>query len=141
MERVAHKTIKIITDKKTGAGENFLVLRMNLVKSCHVFDLIMKTYGKSLISIATRIYLNAEGKKGEARLRYSEVEEALNVYVENSPGMTLSVFQEILDPELIKYKDKPLDLSDIFTKFGLKFVFLLAFEVIKFNYEDFFFSK
>lgn len=138
--RPVSETIKVVSDKKKGVEESFFVLRMPLRKSCHVFDLVMKTYGKPLIGLISKLYYSRKGE-GEGDLDYEDISAVLNVFANNNPGMTISVFQEILDPDYVKYKEKPLDLDEIHKNFGLKFIFSLTVKVLRFNYDDFFFSK
>ena len=144
--REISKTISlpVSKDDKGNASktESFFVTRMPLRQATEAWDIVMKTYGKPLSSIITRIYLNAGGKVGTAKITIEDIEPALTDYVKSCEiGQTYTFIETILNPDFVKYNGLPVELNEVYNKFGLLFLFKLCFEIGKFNFEDFFFSK
>lgn len=118
-------------------GESFFVLRMPLVSACNTLDMIMVSYGKILAPFLTQGLTNQNPKISAEAMR-----KGLENFLESAQiGTTLKFINGVLSPNYVKYKEEQIETSELFKTFGLKFLFALAFEVIKFNYNDFFFSK
>ena len=140
--RDVSKTINLkIKDEKGGfTEESFFVARMPLRQATHAWDIIMKTYGKPLTSIMSKVYVRSKGKKGEATVTVEDIDKALSEYVkECEVGQTFLFLETILKPDFVKYQNEPIALSEVYSKIGLFSLFKLSREVCKFNFEDFFF--
>ena len=120
---------------------SFYVIRMPLAPSCEVFQTMLKTFGEPLVKVVGKIMDqrgNKTFKKERVSLFLEDLKEAIAIYAKNiEPQQTLNFFKSILSPEYVKHKNQGVDLQDLHKQFGLAFLFILSFEVLKFNYDDF----
>ena len=116
---------------------------MPLVQASNVFDLILQTYGQPIINIVSSLLTGVpqekeSGKKTEATLNVEQMEAAFSAYIKTAkPGQSLIFFNSLLHTDYVKYNNEPINTGELYNQFGLKFLFKLSFEVIKFNYDDF----
>ena len=131
------KIQKVVSVEHEGSEKEFLINRFPLTTACNVFDKLCQIYGESLIVAIANLSQSGTGNK-PAELELSKVKEVFTSYSKNiSQNQTISFLNLIIQKDFVTHNGKKVSLNEVYNDYGLKFCFLLAFQIVKFNFSDF----